>query len=196
MNTFSTFQNQPRKLLVVIPITNPNFSSPAMATNTWGNYLNILSVGSTITGWTASYSGSNSAVCYIGIVNGIAGSFNNITPPFPQMCFIQMYGNSSGSATLSQTINITTAKSYTVSFYVHPRDDNGVAGYNPSQQVTLSLNGNSVTSTLSSSSTALWIKYSFTTTIASIGNYTLSIIVSTPTLVSDSTILFTGISIV
>ena len=162
--------------------------------------MNILSVGTTIPGWTASYSGSYSAVCAIGIINGNgnpngAGLFNNITHPYPQMCFIQMYGNSSGSATLSQTINITKAKSYTVSFYVHPRDDSFAGGYNPSQQVTLSLNGNSVTSTISSY-TALWIKYSFTTTIASIGNYTLSIIVSTPTPVSDSTILFTGISIV
>jgi hypothetical protein len=196
MNTFSTFQNQPRKVVIPqITITNPNFSSPALSTNSWGNYSAILSVGTTIPGWTASYSGSNSAVCAAGLVNGISGSFNNITPPYPQMCFIQMYSNSYGTATLSQPINITTAKSYTVSFYVHPRDDSGADGYNPQQQATLSLNGNSVTSTISSY-TFGWIKYSFTTTIASIGNYTLSIIVSTPSPVSDSSILFTGISIV
>lgn len=166
-------------------ITNPNFSAirvgSTQTTVSANNYTLCSGYGTTsqqtdfIVGWTTTAGDSYG----YGAINGI-NPWNTSLFPYPDgvstAMFVQFYGSLLfGSKRIQQSI-ILNSGNYTVKFFAHPRNEN--SGYWSEQnQVTCSLNGASVTSSMSSAAnwnnTIGWVPYSFNVTINSTGSYTL-----------------------
>lgn len=169
MNSVSSISAQKRCLrkyiMGPVPVTNGNFSSPALNTN----YANgIWNVG-VPPGWTLGTiraDGSYNAGIYVN--NGITNQCNIVSSTIIQ--YISFAMSDTSPAFLTQNINISVAGMYEVTFYTSPRP----SFHKP--VVTCSFNGKAVTGTTITSNT--WFLTSLIVSISTPGSYPLLITIT------------------
>ena len=152
-----------------VAITNATFSSPDITKTTSTNIINSATTNSsTLTGWTYTLSSSNSS---IDILDGSVNSFgiSSTTVGYQNIMFsFSSSAVTNCTATISQSITLPSADTYKLIYYAIQRP--GVA------TSTLTATINSTSSNASNFyTTNTWIAQSLNFTIATAGNYTLTL---------------------
>ena len=152
-----------------VTITNANFSTPDISKTTSTNIINSATTNSsTLTGWTCTLSSSNSS---IDILDGSVNSFgiSSTTVGYQNIMFsFSSSAVTNCTATISQSITFPSADTYKLIYYAIQRP--GVA------TSTLTATINSTSSNASNFyTTSTWIAQSLSFTIATAGNYTLTL---------------------
>ena len=141
-----------------VNISNYNFALPSQPANS------ISTSKLTIPGWTTGGSCLNYYVA-----NGNGAPYGFVTCPFPQFFLCQMPSN---SFSITQTITLSSVKTYTLSFYSATRG----SYWTINNQITATLNNISVsTSTLFTVSQTgyAWTQFSASVPVTTSGTYAL-----------------------